>query len=332
VSRDLGVKYILEGSVRKVGNRVRVTTQLIDGLTGHNLWAERYDRQLEAIFAIQDEITFKILKEIQAKLTEGEQTLLYSKGTENIDAYVKFWQGRSYCFHFDKGSNAVARQLLAEAIALDPNWEPPYSWVGWTHLLDAAYGYSANREESVKQAIQCAQKALSFNESSVPHSLLSFTYMITGQHDKALEEGEKSIALGPNSADAHAWYAQPLVFAGEPAKGISSVEKALRMNPFPPCWYYNGLFWGYFSLRNYERAMQACMKGINIEPTNIRLHLNLVLAYVMLGFEKEAHAQAQEAQSIYPSLSFEYFPKTLPFKDQSEIERIVDALHKAGLK
>jgi len=118
-------------------------------------------------------------------------------------------------------------------------------------------------------------------------ALLSYTYLITRQHDKALEEAEKSIALGPNSADAHAWYAQVLVFAGEPAKGISLVEKALRLNPFPQSWYYNGLYWSYFLPRDYERAIQACMKGITIDPVNIRLRVNLTLGYVMLGLEKK---------------------------------------------
>jgi len=332
VSRELGVKYILEGSVRKVGNRVRVTAQLIDGTKGHHLWAEHYDRQLEDTFAIQDEVTFKILNELQVKLTEGEQARLYSKGTESLDAYVKYWEGRSYAYHFDKGSNILARQIFEEAIALDPKWEPPYSFLGWTHWTDAAYGYSDNREESVKKAFYYAEKAMSLNESHIAHAVLSYTYMITRQYDKALEEGAKCIALAPNSADAYAWYAQPLAFAGEPAKAISLVEKALRMNPFPPSWYYNGLFWGYFSLRNYERATQACVKGINTEPRNIRPRLNLILAYVMSGREKEAHAQAEEALNISPSFSFESFPERLPFRDHSEIERIVDALRKAGLK
>jgi adenylate cyclase len=165
VSRELGVRYILEGSVRKVGDRVRVTAQLIDGRTGHHVWAERYDRKLEDIFAIQDEVTLKILKDLQVKLIEGEQARLYSRGAENNDAYLKYCQGRGNFLHLDKGRNILARQLLEEVVALDPNWEPPYSWLGWTHWVDAAYGYSDNREESAKKAAQYAQKAISINES-----------------------------------------------------------------------------------------------------------------------------------------------------------------------
>jgi adenylate cyclase len=332
VSRELGVKYILEGSVRKVGNRVRVTAQLIDGTKGHHVWAEHYDRQLEDVFAIQDELTFKILKELQVKLTEGEQARLYSRGTENIDAYLKYWQGRNYFYHFDKGSISLARQLLEEVIALDPNWELPYSILGWTHWIDVQFGYNDNPEESLKKAFQYAQKAISLNESPMAHGLLSFIYLRTRQADKALEEGGKSLALGPNSADAHAWYAQVLISVGEPAKGISLAEKALRMNPFPPSWYYNALGWGYGGLGDYERAIQAAQKAINIEPGNIRARVSLIVSYVMSGREKEAHAQAQEVLSIDPSFSLGYHSKSLPFKDHSEAERVLEALRKAGLK
>jgi adenylate cyclase len=332
VSRELGVKYILEGSVRKVGNRVRVTAQLIDGTKGHHLWAEHYDRQLEDIFAIQDELTFKILKELQVKLTDGEQARLYSRGTENIDAYLKVWQARSYFHHLDKGGNIAARQICEEVIALDPKWEVPYSLLGFTHWLDVAHGYSDNPEESVKKAFQYAQKAISLSESAIAHALLSFMYLHTRQYDKALEEGEKSVALSPNSADVYAWYSNTLYLAGEPAKGISLAEKALRMNPFPPSWYYNMLGWCYGVLGDYGRAMQASEKAINIEPTNIRARLSLIVSYVMSGRKEEAYAQAQEVLSINPSFSIEHFSKNMPFKDHSETEHIVDALRKAGLK
>jgi adenylate cyclase len=332
VSRELGVKYILEGSVRKVGNRVRVTAQLIDGTKGHHLWAERYDRQLEDIFAIQDEVTFKILKELQVKLTEGEQARLDSRGTENIDAYLRFWQGRSNFLHFDKVGNTVARQLLEEVIVLDPNWERPYSWLGWTHWIDATYGYSDNREGSMKKAFQYAQKAISLNESFIAHSLLSWIYMVTRQYDKALEEGERSIVLGPNSADAHVYYAQVLIAAGEPAKGISLAEKALRMNPFPQSWYYGTLSWGYGLVRDYEGARQASENAIRKEPAYLRAYLSLIVSYVNLGYEKEAYAKAQEVLRIDPSFSLGRFSKALPYKDDSENERVLDALRKAGLK
>ena len=313
VSRDLGVRYILEGSVRKVRDRVRITAQLIDATTGHHLWAERYDRDLKDIFAIQDEITLKILTALQVKLTDGEQAWLYSKGTENIEAYLKMGQARSYFYRFDKGSNIMARQICEEVIALDPKWDLPYGVLGWTHFVNGYWRWSESPEESVQKAFQCAKKAISLTESPLAHALLSWIYTLTRQYESALAEAERSIALGPNSADAHAWYAYVLYFAGEPAKGISLTEKALRMNPFPPSWYFTLLGYGYRLLGDYERAIQAFKKATNKEPTNLFASISLTATYAMSGREKEAQAQAQEALRIDPSFSLEYFAKTLPF-------------------
>jgi adenylate cyclase len=332
VSRELGVKYILEGSVRKVGNRVRITAQLIDGTTGHHLWAERYDRKLEDIFAIQDEVTFKIVKELQVKLTSGEQARLYFKGTENIDAYLKLNQARSYFYHGDRGSNMVARQICEEVIALDPKWELPYSIMGWTHWMDGRWGWTDSPEESVRAAFQCAQKSISLNESSIAHGLLSWLYLITGVHEKALLEGERSIALAPNSADAYACHAFALAFAGEPEKAMSCIENALRLNPFPPSWYYLVLGVAFRVLGHYAEAIASYKKAISIEPAGLMAHVTLVTAYSLAGKELEARNEAQEVLRIDPKFSIEPYAKSLAFMNQAYRDITIAALRKAGLK
>ena len=332
VCRDLGVKYILEGSVRKVGNRVRITAQLIEGTTGHHLWAERYDRELEDIFAIQDEVTLKILRELQVKLTSGEQARLYSRGTENIDAYLKMTQARFYFYHNDRGSNIVARQICEEVIALDPKWEMPYSVLGWTHWTDARMGWSDSPEESVREAFQCAQKSISLNESSVAHGLLSWLYLITGVHEKALLEGERSIAVAPNSADAHAFYAFSLAFAGEPKKAMSRIESALRLNPFPPSWYFLVSGIAYRLLGRYEEAIAAYKKVISIEPGNLVAHVALATVYALDGREMEAQGEAEEVLRIEPKFSVERYAKSLAFMNQAYRDLSIAALRKAGLK
>ncbi|MGD9077587.1 MAG: adenylate/guanylate cyclase domain-containing protein [Desulfobacteraceae bacterium] len=332
VSRELGVRYVLEGSVRKAGDRVRITAQLIDATTGHHLWAERYDRDLKDIFAIQDEITLKILKALQVKLIDGEQARLYAKGTENIDAYLKMGQARSYLNRFNRGSNLLARQICEEIIAFDPKWELPYSVLGWTYWMDVRLGWSDSPEESVQEAFQLAQKSISMNESSMAHGLLGFLYTQTHQHEKAKEESEKSIALDPNSADAHAGCANTLIFAREPEKAISLIEKALRLNPFPPSWYFVSLGSCYRMLARFEEAIQAYKKAIYIEPTNLFARLYLGATYALDGQEMKARAQAEEVLRIDPSFSVEYLAKTLPFKDDAQTWQVVDALRKAGLK
>lgn len=332
MSRELGVKYILEGSVRKIGNRVRITAQLIDGATGHHVWAERYDRNLEETFAIQDEITFKIVKELQVKLTDGEQARFYSKGTENIDAYLRMSQARSVYYHFERGSNILARQICKEVIELDPKWELPYSVLGWTHWMDVRGGWTDCVEESLREAFQCAQKAISLHESPIAHALLSWTYTVTKQYEKAIEEAEKSVSLGPNSADAYAWYAHTLIMVGDPVKAIPLIENALRLNPFPPGWYFLMLGAAYRVLDRYEEAIETLTKAIDLEPRFLMAHLALAVAYVLGGKEREACAEAEEVLRIEPRFSLERYAKILPYKDQSERDRIVAALRKAGLQ
>jgi adenylate cyclase len=332
VSRELGVKYILEGSVRKMGKRVRITAQLIDGTTGHHVWADRYDRNLEDTFDIQDEITFKIVKELEVKLTDGEQARLYSKGTQNIEAYLRMSQARSYFYHFERGSNILARQICKEVIELDPNWELPYCVLGWTHWMDVRGGWTDSAEDSVREAFQCAQKAISLNESPIAHALLSWTYTVTKQYDKAIEDAEKSIALGPNSADAYAWYAHTLIMVGQSAKAISPIESALRLNPFPPSWYFLLLGVAYRVLGRYEEAIEVLKKAIDLEPRFLMAHLALGVAYVLDRREREACAEAEEVVRIDPKFSLEHYAKLLPVKDQTEHDRIIAALRKAGLK
>ncbi len=332
VSRELGVKYVLEGSVRKSGNRVRITAQLIDALTGNHLWAERYDRELKEIFALQDEITMKILIAMQVKLTEGEQVRMYARGTENIEAYLKIGQAVSYFNRFEKGSNLLARQICEEVITLEPKWEVPYCLLGWTHWADGWLRWSDYPEESVRKAFQLAKKSISLNESSIAHALLGYLYTVTRQHEKAIEESERSIALDPNSADAHAWYGFNLFYFGDHAKAVSLFEKALRLNPFPPSWYFLYLGAAYRFSGRYDEAISACEKAVYKEPSNVAAHIGLAAAYAVAGREKDARAQVEKVLRIDPNFSLENYANIAPYRNQTDRERSVDALRKAGFK
>jgi adenylate cyclase len=333
VGRELGVKYVLEGSVRKAEDKVRVTAQLVDAATGKHLWAERYDRDLKDIFALQDEITMKIITELQVKLTAGERIRLWSRGTDNLDAYLKLLQGTMHFNELNKEGNAKARNLFEEAIALDPHYPEAYTWLGWTHYTDLWLKSTRSPRESIRQAFELAQKSIDLDDSCQPaHGLLSWLFLIIRQHEKAIEEGEKAIALDPNSADAYGWLGQVLVFSGKPKEAALSIEKAIRLNPIAPSWYLYMLGMAYRETGRYEEAITTCKKAIKRQPNSIIAHLVLVATYSMLGQEDEARAAAGEVLRIDPKFSVKNFEKTRPHIDPTNTARFADALRKAGLK
>ena len=241
IGRELGVRYVLEGSVQRAGDRLRVTAQLIDATTGNHLWSERYDRDLKDIFALQDEITLKILAALQVKLIHGEQARMWAKGTENLDAYLKLMQAREYYLQMNLDSAALARQMAEEAIALDPEYGDAYSWLGATHMLDVFLGSSKAPKESIAKAIQLTQKALALDDSlAVARSRLGFLYTLIRQHEKGVAEAELGVALNSNSAGAYDYLGFALRFAGRPEEAIPVIRKSIRLNPFPPgAAYYN---------------------------------------------------------------------------------------------
>ena len=173
VAEDLDVRYVLEGSVQKSEDRLRITAQLIDAINGKHLWAEKYDRVFKDIFALQDEISMKILVALQVELTEGEKSRIYAKTTNNLDAYLKFLKGRNeYSESFTKETNAQAWQWFQEAVALDPQFSAAYEALGWTHVYDARYGWSKSGSESMKYALELAQKTIDSDENHIRGCML----------------------------------------------------------------------------------------------------------------------------------------------------------------
>ena len=222
VSQELGVRYVLEGSVQKAGDKVRITAQLIDALTGNHLWAERYDRNLNDLFAVQDEITKKIITAMQVKLTEGEQVQAAARSTNNLEAYLKYLQARELLNRGNPESTALARQLAEEAIALDPKYASAYYVLAVTPSRTIGMETSKSPKDSLEKAIELLQKAITLDDTyAEAHSLLGWIFSMTGQHDKALAEGEKAVALNPNSADSHMYLWQDTYFCWQ-VRGIHS--------------------------------------------------------------------------------------------------------------
>jgi adenylate cyclase len=333
VAEELGVRYVLEGSVRKAGDRVRITAQLIDALSGHHLWAERYDRDLKDIFALQDEITMKIITELQVKLTEGEQARLRAKGTENLQAYLKYLQAGEHARSFTREGNAQARRLLEEVIVLDPKFSGAYSALGVYHWLDVIYGSSKSPKESAKRSFELTKKAIALDDSNPSaHSHLGWLYLfIKRKHDKAISEGERAVALAPNGANAHAWMALFLTLTGRHEEAVRYCGQAIRLNPMPPGWYFRFMGVAFFGAGRYEEAIAAYKKALHQAPDDIITHGALTSAYSWAGHLEEARAQAAEVLRINPTYSVEFRAKTLPYKNQADRERYLDGLRKAGI-
>jgi adenylate cyclase len=333
ISEELGVQYVLEGSVQRSANRVRITAQLIDALTGHHIWAERYDRDLKDIFVLQDEVTSNILRAMQVKITEGEQALHHDKGMRNLNCYLKLLEGQNYLNRFDIEGNNLARRTGEEALVMCPESSTAYYLLAATHMMDYWLGSGKSPQESIEKAIELAQKAIALDDAHPsPHGLLSFLYSIKREHAKALAEGERAVALDPSGSDVNAYYGLSLTFAGKPEEAIPSFQKAIRLNPFGPTWYFFNLGNALGNTGRFEEAVSAYKKALQRSPDNLLGHVFLATTYSMMGREKEARAEAGEVLRINPKFSLDYFVKTLPYKDQSQIDKVVNAMRKAGLK
>jgi adenylate cyclase len=332
VSEELGVRYVLEGSVRRSGEKIRITAQLIDAMTGYHLWAERYDRDLKEIFALQDEITMKILQSIRVKLMDGEQALR-GKPPRNLEAYLKLLQAQEYLYRFSNEGNIMGKQLAEEAIALDPEFAGAYYAQAGAHMMDVWFGSSKSPKESLDKAVELAQKAISLDPNDPRHyGLLGNVYVMKRNYDKAIAEGEKAVALDPGGADVHAWLGMSLNYADKPKEAIPLFEKAIRLNPNGPTWYFHNFGHSYRMTGQYQEAITQYKKALRVAPNNIWAHLSLAATYSLLGRDEEARAEAEEVLRMNPKFSLEYFAKALPFKNQAQIDCYIEALRKAGLK
>jgi adenylate cyclase len=338
VSEELGVRYVLEGSLQKSGERIRINAQLIDALTGNHLWGERYDRDLKDIFALQDEIILKVLTGVQVKLTGEDISSAqkyaekYYRGKQGLDCYLKLMEAKSYSDRWNIQDNNIARRLVEDAIAMCPENPMGYVVLGTVYDRDYWLGNTKSPRETIEKAIELAQKAIAMDDSiAAAHALLSVLYAHTWEYDKAIAEGERAMALNPGSAGILASYAHSLTFAGRPQEAIPLLQKAIRLAPFGSILYRElGL-----ALKNagrLEEAVSAHKKAIQLSPDNMLSHVQLTELYSMMGREEEARAEAAEVLRINPKFSVDSHVKKGAFKDQSKRDKYLDALRKAGLK
>jgi len=332
VSREMGAKYVLEGSVRTAEERVRITAQLIDGTSGQHLWADRYDKELKDIFAIQDDITMNIMIALQIKLTEGEQAGLLAKHTKNLEAYVKYLQAREYFKKFSKENNVLAKQKYLESIALEPGYAPAYAGLAMAYVQEAWHGWSKTPEKSIANAMQYAQKCVVLDESlSYVHATLGFIHLVLRQWNKATEEMEMAVSLNPNEADSVLGLAVVYRTVGRVEEALSMLEKAVSLNPMPPNWYLHEFGSCYRLIGRYGEAIAANKRVLIRSPDYLNSRLNLIVTYMMSGEEEAARKEAGEVLKQRPDFSIERFLKHFPYKDQKIIDGFRVDLRNAGL-
>jgi adenylate cyclase len=333
VAKELGVQYVLEGSVQKEGDRVRITAQLIDAKSGRHLWAGHYDRDLKEIFAIQDEITIKIIKALRLTLTDGMLVKEVDRYPCTLEAHMKMMKALAYGNRANKEGNILARQEAEEAMALAPEHPLPYVILAFTHINDLFYGSSMHPLISLAQATKLAKKALALDEAYSPgYHALSSVSLVRGEHEKAITLAEKGIELNPNNPSLYWVLGVTYTMSDRPGKGIEFLKKAIRLNPIPQSFYLKALGDAYAILRRYEEAIAMYKKALHRAPDDIMAHVSLASAYIASGQEKNARAEAQEVLRIDSEFSVERFAKRVPFKNQAETEQLIDALRKAGLK
>jgi TolB-like protein/Tfp pilus assembly protein PilF len=339
VGREMGVRYVLEGSVQKADQRVRITTQLIEAATGYHLWSEQYDRSLQDIFMLQDEIVQKIVTTLKLQLTLEEQGIIVRKHTNNLEAYDAFLRGLAHFFHNTKEGNAQAQQLYEKAIALDPQYADAYAYLSWTYPLASRFQWSAD-PQTLERGLALAHQAVAL-DASLPkaHSVLSFIYTEKKQYEHALAEGQRAIALSPNDADSYAMQEDVLNIAlGRPAEALLMIQQAMRLNPHYPSYYLIESGYAYRMTGQYPEAIAALKELISRNPTFLHAYNNLAASYLdqwraqqnsSSQALEEALAAAQQALTFKDPLDWNYMTLGYVYLYQRQYEQALAEIERA---
>jgi adenylate cyclase len=334
VSREQGVRYVLEGSVRKAGKRVRVTAQLIDAITGHHVWAERYDRDLEDIFAVQDEITREVVIALDIRLSGGEQARFWSSGTKNLEAWECVRRGMDLINRGTPEGLREAQRFCERALELDENYAMAWVTLGWTHHHGADVGYASKESPgaALGLAVDCAKKALELDPSCADaYSLLGFCHLSKGEHDKAIAMSEKAVALAPNHAEILALSANVQNKSGRPQRSLHFIKKAMRLSPAYSEWFLWVLGTACRLSGQSDSAISAFEAARERNEDWLSIHVGLASTLGELGREEDAKKSVSEILRLDPDFSIKRYMAGLSYRDPAVTARFEDGLRNAGL-
>jgi adenylate cyclase len=335
ICRELGVSFALEGSVRRAGNRVRITAQLIDGSRGGHLWAERYDRDLTDIFAVQDDVTKHIVAALKVSLSEAEKSLIADSGTTNVDAHDFFLKGRELIFGpgLKKGREVFDQSIACfrRAVELDPNYAAPFAGLGMAYILDYQNRWSDTPDVSYDLAERMVNESIAKDDNDpFCHFVAATVALWRKDHKRWAHEADRALALNPNYALAVSSRGLVYLYTGEPAKAIPYIERAIRLDPaFQQFRHFLGT--AYFVAGNYETAAAVFKDRIAITPKTDLSRSFLASALGHLGRPDEARQIWAELKEINPRYSYVDHFGRLPFKNPADADTFTDGLRKAGL-
>ncbi len=331
VARELGVRHILEGSVRKAGGKVRINAQLIDATTGGHIWAERYDRDFDDIFALQDEITAEIVSALKVNLTAADTASVGHKLTNNVDAYEVFLRGRTQFYQFTPETHAEAERLFEQAILLDPNFAAAIAFLGFVYQNDWLFLWPGHAD-GLGRALKATEKAVAVDDGlGLAHAYLGWVQAWLRRHDQAIESFERALAVDPNNAEICAYFAEVLNYAGYPDRSIEMTEKALRFDPLIPanCAFHLGH--SYYLLRRHDEAIHIIRGAIERVPSFPVAHMILAIVYSELDRDDDAAAEVETVRRLVPDYTLENVSRIYPYRTQEARERFIGGLRKAGL-
>jgi TolB-like protein/class 3 adenylate cyclase len=335
VGRELGVRYVLEGSVQKAGERIRITAQLIDAAVGKHLWADSYDRELKDVFSVMDEITRRIITELAVKLTSGEQARISYNSTDNVAAFDLNLQGFKSWLRFEKESNHRAKQLFRQAIELDPNYAIAMAGLALAYLNDARW-WGKDREESSQLAEHWARRALATDDTVGPaYQVLGRLYTFQRKYEQAIAAGERAVEVQPNDAGSHASLSLTMLYAGKPEEALVLIKKAMRLSPYYDITKISFASMAHFFTGRFEEGIPLHQECVRRSKGRVSLICQryLIASYMKLGREDEARAEAKKYLQLDPKFSLKGLSNRAKrvFKDPAMINPLVEALRKAGL-
>jgi adenylate cyclase len=332
ISQELGVRYVIEGSVRKAGNRVRITAQLIDGTTNYHMWADRYDGLLDEIFDLQDKVIQQIVAALAITLTVGEQARVGNAPTENIESYDAFVRARAEYLRRDRNANLNARELLNRAIELDPNYAEAYASLGRTYLLEVVNQWTDD-PNCIDNVVKFGEKAVELDPGQpTAHETLALALLGTKQFDESISAARKAISFDPNFADGTVTLAEVLCFAEQPEEAIPLIEKAMRLNPGYTPNYLWTLGHAHFLLGRFDEAIELMRRVLTRNPDHLVANFILGSALVEIGQIEAAQQCTQEILRISPDYNLDATRERMPYKNKATVDRHAQNLRQAGLE